>query len=135
MGKSRLYSSTTKIGSRVAVQLHSGETIIGRLLNIEFRDGGSLILSDAEKEFKTKKNPSIIKRSYLGFVIIRSSSIVSIGGHGDNASPVGASNHTDSLVVGNNNAANSKNNQNQKSGGNSGAINYAQIMKETNSRQ
>lgn len=133
MGKARLYNHQTKIGTRITVHLQTGESIIGRLLNIEFRDGGSVILSDAEKEVKTKKNSNVVKRSFLGFVIIRASNIVSIGGHGDNASPVGASNHVDSLAVvvkSNNNNNQHINQPVQQHQNQSGLINYDQMMRE-----
>ena len=143
MGKARRASDAAKIGKRISVKINSSlknETITGRLLAVENTDG-SLVLSDAERERKTKSSNSL-QRSYLGFVVIRGSQILSIssssGGGNSSSSILGGADHLDTNLV-SNTTANRNNNSNQQTSSttNQGKassttkIDYSRMMKGT----
>ena len=157
MGKARRASDAAKIGKRISVKINSSlknETITGRLLAVESTDG-SLVLSDAERERRTKSSNSL-QRSYLGFVVIRGSQILSISSGGglleggttsnnnsnSSTSILGGADHLDTNLVSsnttnrNNNSNSNTTNQQQTTINNQGKasstkIDYSKMMKGT----
>ncbi len=94
MGKARRVLDS-RIGNRGVVRLTTGETVTGRLLALDKKDG-TVALGDAERERAARGSGRVI-RAALGFAIVRGFCIVSINVH-DAASPIGWAGHADTLA-------------------------------------